>query len=121
MKCTFFSTFKNQYKKVNVGKAAAASLCNLLLQPILNELQSYLESEIVQDMIASKTFCHSKRAFKVQVLTDLVERNDFDLYTTYLWDIKFSLKYWAEHYVTTHCNELVNGKSKVVILAEQKL
>ena len=119
LKSTFLNTFKSQYRKVNEEKAAAANLCNLLFQPILKQLQGFLESEIVEDMIANKTFCHSKRAFKVQILTDLAEKNNFQLYTVHLSDIKYSMKLWAEYYVKVHCMESTDGKPKVALLSEK--
>ena len=49
----FLCTFKSQYIRVKTEKAAAEKLCNLLVKSILAELQIDLESEIVQDLIAT--------------------------------------------------------------------
>ena len=121
LKATFFNDFKSQYNNVNKEEAAASSLCNLLVSPIMNDLQDYLRAEIVQDIKKHHIYSHSKRHYKVKILKDLAEHNNFSFYKAYLSDINSSLQYWAKIYVEQHCKLGENGKNRITILSETRL
>ena len=122
LKDTFFTNFKNQYSKMNAEKTAANSLCNYLIQPIKKNLQGKLEVEIVSHLKSTDSHFHSKRGFKVKILTTLAQRGVFSEYKQYFEDITNSVKFWAEFYITNHGQSKdQSGKYVICQLAEDNL
>ena len=120
-KTTFLNNFISQYKHESKEESAAGGLCNLLKSPIINELKGHLETEIVDKIISTHEYTHNKKKFKEKILTDLVHKNDFRLYITYLEDIELSLKQWAKFYINQFCQEKINAKKRITTFSEARL
>ena len=122
LKDTFFANFKSQYNRINVEKTAANSLCKYLIQPIKKSLQGKLQAKIVSHLKSSDGHFHSKRGFKVKLLTHFAEVGDFSHYRDYLNDVKSSIMSWAEFYINDHCKTIGDsGKHIICELAEENL
>ena len=122
LKETFHTNFKNQYSKMNAEKTAANSLCNYLVQPIKKGLQGKLGAKIVTHLKDSDGHFHSKRGFKVKILTTLAEKGIFSHYQRHFDDVNYSCKFWAEFYIKDHCKtKASSGKFVICELAEVNL
>ncbi len=86
-----FTKYKNQYYQKEEEEAIANDLCALLEGPIKTQIGESLGGKIVEQMSLSEQYFSSKMALKVKILTDLHERDDFDLYMDYISE---SIEYW---------------------------
>ena len=114
-KAAYFATFLDQYKEISGDEAAANGLCHVLAVAVEAALVEALPDDIARIGEERANFCQ-KNYFKVKVLTDLAKKKSFQLYTTYLSDIRTSFEYWTEQYVINHCTE--NEGDKLIEKAE---
>ena len=105
LKSTYFNTFIDQYKEISGERAAAGSLCSLLSVAVESAVVEILPDDIVDKMKSSDAAFKTKNLFKVKILKDLARKNDFELYTVYLSDIRSCFEWWAAQYVTEFCKE----------------
>ena len=99
---TYFETFLAQYKNVSRSDAVANYLCRVITVAIGVAVKEKLPIGIVDQMKSNR--CYSqKKFFKVKILKDLAKQKKFELYITYLVDIKSSFEYWVEQYVKEFC------------------
>ena len=112
---TYLNTFLVQYKEVCGDEIAAKNLCNLLSVAIEAAVIQILPTKIAVHMKNKNiSFCQ-KIAFKVKVLKDLAEEKKFELFKTYLVDIKRSFLSWVERYVKEFCTENNKKNLKTIV------
>jgi len=116
----FFRSFESQFTAASNDKTAADNLCSLLATSIRQALMESLRIEIVDDMKKGAEY-KRKNCFKIKILEDLLKRNDFSLYTTFLTNVSSSFRNWAKVYVDQHCKQVKDGETKLVKLAKQSL
>ena len=104
LKPIFFRTFESQFSAASNDKTAADNLSQLLATPIRTALIKGLRIEIINSM-KDKPHFQKKNYFKAQVLENLAEKNEFELYRIFLTDVSESFKYWAQFYVEKYCKE----------------
>ena len=120
LKQVFLNTFESQFTAALKDETAADNLCALLVSSIRKALVDILRIEIVEDMRSGPQF-KRKKYFIAQILEDLANEHDFDLYKTYLKNSAKSFRYWAKAYVDQHCQRKYNGETKLVTLAKVHL
>ena len=121
LKPIFFRTFESKFSAASNDKTAADNLSQLLATSIQTALIKVLRIEIINSMKVKSHF-QKKNYFKVQVLEDLAQKNDFDLFSTFLTDVSSSFKYWAKFYVEKYCKEKkINNETNLTYLAKLQL
>ena len=110
-RATYFDAFLAQYKDISGDEVAAKHLCQVLTVAIEVAVKETLPTHIVDKMKISDPSYNRKNQFKVKILKDLAKLKKFDLFTTYLIDIKSSFEYWAKLYVNEFC--MANGKENI--------
>ena len=122
LKPIVFRTFESQFTAASNDQTAADNLCALLAPSIRKALVEILRIEIVEDIRCGPQF-KGKKYFIAQILEDLANVHNFDLYKTYLRNSAKSFKYWAKVYVVQHCQakSKLNGETKLVALAKLHL
>ena len=103
LKTTYFHTFLAQYKNISDDETAARNLYQLLSVSIETAVVETLPAKIADKMKSSDASFNQKKYFKVKVLKDLARAKRFDLFQTYLTDIKSSFESWAKVYVKDFC------------------
>lgn len=96
---------------------AADNLGTLLMPSIQKALVGTLRIEIVEDIQNGLHF-KGKKYFIAQILEDLANEHDFDLYKSYLSNPATSFSYWAKVYLEQHCQAKNNGETKLMTLAK---
>ena len=99
----YFNTFLVQFSDISGDDTAACNLCQLLSVAIETAVSQILPSKIEVHMKGSDAGFKTKAFFKVKVLKDLAAERNFELFKTYLLDIKSSFEYWTERYVREFC------------------
>ena len=122
LKDNFQTTFYDQYFKVDSGKAAASSLCKLLEKSIEKSIKEKLESLVVDGFKKfNSRFC-SKRGFKIELLRELTDKNNFYLFKQYLDDIDGCFRHWTEYFLQQYCLKTISdNKTRITIMAEEEL
>lgn len=116
----FYTKFKDRCKQVATEIAAANQLCNSLFIEIKNSVSKRLHITVVKDLTDTHELLKSKRGYKVKVLCDLANFNQFRLYKEYLSDTLTSFQCWAHYYVEKHCT-VRSGISEVISEKFQQL
>lgn len=93
LKATYFSTFLDLYKEIAGERIAASSLCSVLSVAIESAVIETLPDDIVDKMKLRDPSFKTKRSFKVKILKDQARKDDFNLYITYISDIRSSFKW----------------------------
>ena len=126
-KTTLFNIFKNLYLQTAEERAAACTLCDLLTNPIKNQVLTSLGDVVFKEM-STESLLHfeKKSALKARILIDLGEdlEKGCDLkdYFLYLEDAGSSLKKWIERYTKEYCKSPhKGGQSQLVYLANKTL
>ena len=117
---TYYTKFKTLCDQTAHEKAAAMCLTDLVVKHFAATLQSKLEIAIVTDLKQSNPIFYSKIALKGHILLRLLEEQKFELYITYLTNIKQSYLDWARLFVEEHCR-MRTGKCIITELAEKEL
>ncbi len=98
-----FIKYQNQYQQIETEEAVARTLCAYLEEQIKNKVKRKLGSLIASKMSKETSFS-DKRALKVQVLIDLLNKNDFDSYMVFIKDIKKCLTDHIQKYILEFCD-----------------
>lgn len=109
LKPTFMNSFINQYNQISSDITVAESFCQLLIRPITLQIVRVFPNMIISYM-KQKAMFQSKKAFKCQILKDLLDRDNFEDYITYLENVEESFKHWSEIYIEDQCNEMTKLK-----------
>ena len=120
LKHVFLNTFESQFTAALKDETAADNLSTLLAPSIRKALVEILRIEIVEDIRSGPQF-KGKKYFIAQILEDLANEHDFDLYKTYLSNSAKSFRYWAKVYVEQHCQAKHNEETKLIALAKVHL
>ena len=100
---TYFNTFIAQYKDISGDVTSAKSLSQVLSVAIETAIIQILPAKIADDMKSKDQCFIQKKYLKVRVLKDLAKEKNFELYKTYLVDIKSSYESWIQQYVKEFC------------------
>ena len=117
---TYYTMFMTLCSKTAHEKAAAMCLTDLVVKNFDATLQCELEIAIVTDLKQSNPIFYSKIALKGHILLRLLEKQKFQLYATYLRNIKQSYLDWAKLLVEEHCR-MRRRKWIITELAEKEL
>ena len=109
LKGPLFTKFKNQHNQTEAEEAIADTLCSYLESPIEVKVQKTLGARMVGLMKSYKHHFNSKMAMKVKILTDLIRKDDFDSYMSYVSDVKEYLEDRIKDYIIQFCDEWVSG------------
>ena len=109
LKGPLFTKFKNQYNQTEAEEAIANTLCSYLELPIKEQVGKTLGAKMVGVMKSSEHHFTSKMALKVKILTDLIRKDDFDSYMSYVSDVKEYLEDRIKYYTIQFCDEKVSG------------
>ena len=105
LKPVYFRTFETQLSETSSDYAAVQNICSIIRKPIEIALIEKLQIEIVDSMKLESSHFRKKNYFKVLVLKDLLDAQNFNLYTTYLINITSSFKHWCKVYVQQYCEK----------------
>ncbi len=98
-----FIKYQNQFQQIETEEAVASTLCAYLEEQVINQVKKTLGSAIASKM-STETRFSDKRALKVQVLIDLLNKDDFDSYILYIKDIKTCLVEHLQKYILEYCD-----------------
>ena len=125
MKPHFEKLFVSLFKKVDMEKIAAESLCHQLKEPVREFILESLPSQIVTEMKGSYTWLGSKKGFIGKIFLEIGKRCDqksgkgFFLCISFINDIEQSLRWWAEKLTMEHCDS--GSPSTLSLMAKRKL
>ena len=119
---TYYTMFFTLYNKTTHEKAAAMCLTDLVVNHFDTTLQSKLEIAIVTDLKQSHPVFYNKIALKGHILLRLLEKQKFELYATYLRNIKQSYFDWTKLFVEEHCRTIRSRENCIITeLAEKEI
>ena len=125
MKPHFEKLFVNLFKRVDMEKIAAESLCHQLKESIREFVLESLPSQIVTEMRGMYTWLRSKKSFIGKIFLEIGKKCDqnprkgFFLCISFIDDIKQSLRWWAENLTMEHCDS--GSPSTLSVMATRKL
>ena len=119
----FFKVFENKCLKIAAEKAAAIQLCNSLANLIFDAINKRLPVKMVTYLKTANKNFNSKREFKLQVLTDLANKEKFEYYKNYIINSTISFKRWAKFYCEQHFDPKSNvyDDSRIIMLANTEV
>ncbi|XP_032802471.2 interferon-induced very large GTPase 1-like [Petromyzon marinus] len=106
MKDDCFRIFAELYNIRDGAQKSATVFCNQCLKPALMQvIYQRLGPKIVEDMKRTCTIFFSRKNLQKFLLSDLLEKDEFNLYTQFLDDYKSFTTLWIKKLVINHCKE----------------